>query len=600
MPSLFLCFALEDNEYGGERGSGSSVPAVGAGYEFASNAFPKNLLTLLVYTFLPPSRNASSPSVMKSFWQRNMPFISTPTQTTDRYRPGDHITQKEPPAITAPAREDDQSSFLLGVNTCGFTTGTTITCEYGYECTNVDDYRGCCAAGSNDCSATIHTSCLDYSLMPNAEMCGPHTLCCPLTKGYCMTYAFSTEDQPGATLTHVKCAVSPGFGELYPYPPELRTTSEDLPNTAADNTTSTLIIQPVHSGSSSSGSVSTGAIAGAVVGGIVLIILAAVGGFLIASRKRRTRRRRQQQQQQQWPEGKERDELRLGSAALGDNNMLAGRVRPLSTIPENLTPSPDSTSPTDKLKLQSSSTSGSSSVLRPHSSGPTWPLGPDSPRNPLGSHPVTEMDKRFSLRETSTEPQNNVPILGVPSPRPPGTRLAPPPPPPLKRKKVPNPSTTTDPSKSPRPVSKGGSPTSIITGLGLQMQSPRLSYVPVSPIDGALNVPVPVPVPVSSTPSSSSLGSVIPYHHPDPDSPVSPVSPLDDDDDDEEDVTPRQRISLVSAASGGGEGQEKQLENLVSPISPGERGSSSLGGHVSPLSDVTVSPPDSRRGSLEK
>jgi hypothetical protein len=65
---------------------------------------------------------------LRSIWQRNMPFISTPTQTTDVYQAaeGGEYEPEEPPGVTvAPVITGDASSFVLGVDTCGFTTGTT-------------------------------------------------------------------------------------------------------------------------------------------------------------------------------------------------------------------------------------------------------------------------------------------------------------------------------------------------------------------------------------------------------------------------------------------------------------------------------------------
>jgi hypothetical protein len=53
--------------------------------------------------------------------QRNMPFINTLTQSA-------YINQvgvSSPPAITSPAKEPETPPFVLGVDTCGFTTGST-------------------------------------------------------------------------------------------------------------------------------------------------------------------------------------------------------------------------------------------------------------------------------------------------------------------------------------------------------------------------------------------------------------------------------------------------------------------------------------------
>ncbi|KAI8624675.1 hypothetical protein F5Y19DRAFT_490773 [Xylariaceae sp. FL1651] len=520
----------------------------------------------------------------------------------------------EPPAITATAKEPVTTQFVLGVDTCGFTTSSTITCDFGYQCTNVDTYRGCCVAGAADCNSTIYTSCLNYENMPNAAMCGPHTLCCPLTRAYCFSYAFTTADRVGVTFTHVRCAESPGFGELYPYPLDWSTTTED--SSTASNTSNILNVEPVDDNSpASSNHISAGAITGAVVGGIIFVLLAISGLFLFFSCRRRQREERiQDTSADDSAKGKSKKDTHLG------DRVLAGCLRPLSAIHEQRSPLPVSPSPRDKGHSATTAT-------RPQSFGPNWPLGPGgsmSPANPLALHPIANVEKRLSLHDFSSQPQPHhqtqirVPILQVPTPPPPGTRLAPPPPPPPPPKKKP---------VSPR-TSMGSSPTSASSPA---LQSPRLTYVPAPPIDAAFGEEVEkrlsgvgVGVPTKNTTTGnatisltsplfaaamSSLESldtevvtarritiVGSYGNasrrgssPEDDyEPVSPVSPLDDDDD----APGNQRMSLVSAPSAPGN-MDQELDDLVSPVSPHDTGSAE--GRVSP---VTVSPLESRRGSI--
>ncbi|KAI3319982.1 hypothetical protein HD806DRAFT_524997 [Xylariaceae sp. AK1471] len=541
-----------------------------------------------------------------------MPLINNPTKTANVYRAGDNRT--EAPLITPAAKEPDTPPFILGVDTCGFTTGSTLTCDFGYQCTNVDSYRGCCVAGAADCSSTIYTSCLNYEVMPNAAMCGPHTLCCPLTKAYCFSYAFSTEEQPGATFTHVQCAESPGFGELYPYPPELQTTTED--SNPASNTSSVITVEPVGGGnSSSSSSISSGAIAGAVIGAVIFVLLAASGIFLFVNRRRRQRGEhvRSRIMANGAPPSPPTEDARLG------NRAPAGRLRPLSTIHERATPSPLSASPGDKRR-------SASAILRPQSFGPNWPLSLSSSishRNPLASHPVVDLEKRPGLHDLLPQQphpqihaQNRVPILQVPTPPTLGTRLAPPPP----KWKLKPPQTST-----------GGSPTS---ANGSALQSPRLSYIPVPPIDAAFgedvekglnSVAAPANTGINSSQTAASSTSPLlaavtssletlnanvatnkrltdngifintsrrsSGFDDDNGEPVSPVSPLDDDGD----APGNQRISLVSAPSALGDTDRGEFIDLVSPISPVDVGN--VEGGVSPIS---VSPLESRRSSFDE
>ncbi|KAI1176865.1 hypothetical protein F4777DRAFT_236411 [Nemania sp. FL0916] len=394
--------------------------------------------------------------------QHIMPFITTPTPTATK---GHERSKREDiPLITAAAREPETSQFVLGTDTCGFTSDGAVTCDAGYACSNIDSYRGCCIAGDADCSSTIYTDCLGYAEMPNAAMCGPQTLCCPYTKAYCVTYGFMTSDQPYDLFTHVQCAESPSYGELYPFPPSLTMTSESSSSTTQSSTSDTLSIQPVTStGSSSSGSsLSSGTIVGAAVGGAVggvaLIFLVIFSIFALIRRRRRQRQRQRE------------GHSRQGSDAPDAPQGVIGKGVPThTTIDEDLIPPP----PAPARASRERRLSVSSLLLRPFAHN--WPLGgPSSPRNPLSSHPVGDVEKRLiheDLVPRSTQhTKPSVPTLQVPASLTPGPHIAPRP-----RKES---------MTALKTSTTGVSPTTSTTASGLQ--SPRLSGNPPLTIDAAM------------------------------------------------------------------------------------------------------------------
>ncbi|RYP05811.1 hypothetical protein DL765_009726 [Monosporascus sp. GIB2] len=490
--------------------------------------------------------------------------------------------------------------FQLGISTCGFTSSSTITCSFGSECTDVGSYRGCCVAGAADCVSTIYTMCLGYEeAVIYGGNCGSHTLCCPAATPSCFSYVVlsTAEDRPDATLTHVECNESAGYGEMFPHPPELTTM------TTADSSSSGKSGAEPTDYSDSNSSTPTGAIVGAAVGVLALLCLAGLAAFLIV-RQRRRRRLRQ------------RAELEIAAAAAalspsdrdghGHNRRAAapaalsgttGRsLRPLSTIHEQLSPglgggrtgTAAASSPLTPTTPSSSSREKRKSARRSH--GPQWPLGSG---DPLAAHPV-DLEKRLS------DPRNNIgsaPQIQPPPP-PPGSRPAPLPPPP----------------KTPRTPSSSQphTPTSISAGL----QSPRLSYVPVSPIDAAFRDEAEagtttrpedferggsdaatglaaVGGAIGRSPSTRSARASpsrgvlsIPQQH--PQQHHESVSPMGTDDGDE--AGDPKRLSFVSIPSVPGDGES----SLVSPVGPEDRLLSSDGG----VSPATVSPIESRRGSL--
>ncbi|KAI1498839.1 hypothetical protein F5X99DRAFT_420320 [Biscogniauxia marginata] len=548
--------------------------------------------------------------------QLDMPFLSSPTKTVQSYGAG---SGKEP-AITS-ATELGTTQFVLGIDTrfllrveaVFISNQHLVTCDFGYECTNIGTYRGCCVPGASDCTSTIYTSCIDYGQVPNSAQCGPHSLCCPSTAGSCFSYGFITDDEPGATFTHVQCQESRGFGEMYPYPPEL-STSTDASAVSSLDSSSTLSVEPSNDDGHSSNSAPAGAIAGAVIGAIAFICLFIVAVYLFMRRRRQRQQRRQIGAAMISTEPTNLKDEPPGAAAAETTALGVGSLRPLSTIHEQRSPA-----------ISPSREKRKSAPTGRQSFKPDWPLGLNG--NPLASHPV-DLEKRLSLdtlgadrpaalapppQQARQEPQQpHVPILKVPTPPPPpGTRLAPPPPPP--------------PPKSPRHSSSVNPRTP--TSVGASLQSPRVSYVPVSPIEAAFGDEMDrrrtwlednaesrftgTAAAASNTRKSHGSGITPPVlslqglnnisstdfardnrTDRDPD-PVSPVSPLDDDDDDNDgDDDDTKRLSFVSVPSAPGEG-DREADDLVSPISPNDR--SNLDGRVSP---ATVSPLESRQGSI--
>lgn len=226
-----------------------------------------------------------------------------------------------------------------------------------------------------------------------------------------------------------------------------------------------------------------------------------------------------------------------------------------------------------------------------------------------------DLEKRLSDPRASTgNNSNNTPQIQVPPP--PGSKLAPLPLPP--------------PSKSSPSQPQLHTPTSISAGL----QSPRLSYIPVSPIDAAfrddidkrfnggggggggdaaaaaaaaasgLGIGIGVARSLSSRSVKNGNGSnndrtISSFDHQLREE--DPVSPIDDDDDDDEhdddadeENADSKRVSFVSAPSVAGDHDGDP--DLVSPLSPNTNRRS--GTEEVPVSPVTVSPVESRRGSV--
>ncbi|KAK8055369.1 hypothetical protein PG993_000596 [Apiospora rasikravindrae] len=525
--------------------------------------------------------------------------VATVTAAAASISPGPtpQTTPPPPRMLLASASE----SFVLGIDTCGFTSESTC------YCTNIGDHRGCCTGSPADCSASIWTTCRGYTDGGAGGYCGAHTLCCSAAAlPACVTYYFTTEREPGVTFTNVGCGTSAMYGQMYPFPPELiPTTSDEEYHSATD-----LTVNPIEtSGSDASKAQATsptGAIVGAIVGGVLLVALAILAFVLLAKR----RRRRQQQQQIT----KELISAPTGfgpttpekSGGGGGSRDLRTRLR-LSTIPEQNNPLP--TSP--MLSRYKSAR---------RSYGPDWPLGS---ADPLESHPVAmpasasaavDLKKRLSEPRRGSAPQLQIPGF-------PATRLSPAP-----------------PAKSPI----GGAPPSqqqqqhipaAPSSPGGMLQSPRLSFAPpAAPIDAALNDDVEKRVSVvdgaaASVPAAGSNSSIsnrnsyIPQRSsntirtsakPAPrnsvyqqqDEPVSPIeqSPIEGGSD--SGMGDPKRLSLVSAPSvRDSRFVFDAADDLVSPVSPDddeERGGERGGMDSGRVSPVTVSPMESRRSSLDQ
>ncbi|KAI0404891.1 hypothetical protein F4802DRAFT_615291 [Xylaria palmicola] len=455
--------------------------------------------------------------------QSTMPYLTTPTRTANVHEA--RSRRSEPTAITIAVGEPAPEPFILGTDTCGFITGSTYS------------YRGCCAAGALDCTATIYTGCLDYQDMPNAAMCGPQTLCCPWSRAYCVTHGFMTEGQPGATFTHVRCAESPVAGDLYPYPPEGITTIAD---STTDSISSIPTVEPSASGgSSSSKPVSPGTIAAAAVGGAVFVLLAILGILFYIIKKRRQQRQTS------------RISICVNDAPIeSTGDVDFGSKRPierqssLSTIHEQQTP----VSPSPSLVSKRRSVS---SLFRRQN----WPLGagapPISPRYPLSSHPILDLEKRASLSERPPQPSSY--HLGS------GGALL----------------------RASTPISEPCS-TPPLMSTGTESRDPRVSFIPTPTIDTAFGRELEwtlngVGGTFYNTGGRSSNLT-------DDREPVCPTSPLGG-------TQGNKRASFVSALSIPRDRGQGEANSLVSPVSP-----NSTEGRVSPM---TVSPLESRRGSFD-
>ncbi|KAI1382348.1 hypothetical protein F4677DRAFT_458494 [Hypoxylon crocopeplum] len=534
-------------------------------------------------------------------WKPDMPLISVPTEPirTGWIRPGEH-----PPSATT-VSVPGTTDFVLGVDTCGFTTSSTITCEFGSACTNVGDYRGCCLPGAEDCTSTIYTACIDYGQAPYAGACGPHTLCCSETNPYCFTYGFTTDGEPGATFTHVECDPTPGFGEMFPYPPEMVTMTPEASatDTSSSPDSSTSDSFTVESNTHSRSSTPTGAIVGAVVGGVALIILVITAAFLIIRRRRRKTPAHDDTSSPPAPTRiahsssdtspvteKEQAQAVATAAMTSRRSMRRSLLRPLSMIREQTIPIPGiaiTSIASPAHKRHRSATVGSTAR---QSYGPNWPFGATN-SNPLASHPVDpDLRKRLSdSRLGASIPHGSLAAVGKEQPRVP--ILPPPPPPGTKLAKRP-------PPLLPKSMRNPDSPVRTPSSATAMLQSPRLSYVPVSPIEGVAfsdgaqkrvsrligklnrdDAPSSISTPATTTASPQNAEV------------VEPVSPIESDGDDVEGYA--QRLSYISAPSMPGE-RDLEAEGLVSPVSPDDVVSDS---DDDGDGSVTVSPLESRRGS---
>ncbi|KAI1866533.1 hypothetical protein JX265_007834 [Neoarthrinium moseri] len=345
------------------------------------------------------------------------------------------------------------------------------------------------------------------------------------------------------------------FGQLYPYPPELAPTTSAMPHTHDANATSTL---SNNTDGKARRPVPVGAIVGAIIGVVLLVILVIIATVLIARRKRR--------------QARVNNMKTTTGAGGGDDGILPSmpeaeqrrRLR-LSTIPEQASPISPAVSSAGMSRFKSTR----------RSYGPEWPMGST---DPLESHPVpTDPEKRASPEPIRTGP--TVPTLQLPAV--PATRVTPAPPPT-------SPSTILA-SEEISPSTPHAAP--------VMLQSPRLSYHPVSPIDAAFSDEVEKrvsrldgaapPAPEAHSQPPSRARSLLPE--------AEEVSPIDEDEH-----AVDNRLSLISVPSM--HDRSPALDEIVSPVSLEEDDSDLApqapeeSGTVSP---VTVSPIESRRSSTK-
>ncbi|KAK8050476.1 hypothetical protein PG994_012206 [Apiospora phragmitis] len=350
-----------------------------------------------------------------------MPGIGNLVRPTMNIRPAtvtaaDASTSPGPTPQTMPPPRmrlaSASESFILGIDTCGFTSESTC------YCTNIGDARGCCTGSPADCSASIWTTCRGYTEGGDGY-CGAYTLCCAAALPACITYYFTTKSEPGETLTNVGCGTSAMYGQMYPLPPELMPTTSDEDHRSATD----LSVNPIETSGSESEKAQptnpTGAIVGAIVGGVLLVALAILACVLLA--KRRRRRQEQQQISKELISGPT-DFTNVApttgapeKSGGGVANSLRTRLR-LSTIHEHNGPLPAS----PMLARYKSAR---------RSYGPDWPLGS---ADLLESHPVAvpavpaaaanannvDLEKRLSEPRRGSAPQLQISAF-------PATRLAP-------------------------------------------------------------------------------------------------------------------------------------------------------------------------------
>ncbi|KAK3322663.1 hypothetical protein B0H66DRAFT_554906 [Apodospora peruviana] len=209
-----------------------------------------------------------------------------------------------------PRAEVSLASGPVGTNTCGFYTddGSALSCPAGFTCTNIGNYRDCCAGG--DCTSSSFSSvCLDQT-DPACTSSTPGTTCCGINPQapYCATYLWGTSETPNKLFTVFACQdkLFSGQSILYPEPPVF--IMDDTPTSAVPPSTSstsgaattTPTQSPGGGGGSGGSSTNIGGIVGGVLGGIAL-----VGILLLAFYWIRTRSRRQSANTAETPGGSE-------------------------------------------------------------------------------------------------------------------------------------------------------------------------------------------------------------------------------------------------------------------------------------------------------
>ncbi|KAI1469956.1 uncharacterized protein F4812DRAFT_421043 [Daldinia caldariorum] len=535
----------------------------------------------------------------------DMPLISTQTTTLNTYgiRPGG-----QPASLTA-VNVPGTTDFVLGIDTCGFTTASTVTCNFGYECTNVGGYRGCCLPGAGDCASTIYTDCVDHDDISNTAECESQTLCCPSSRPSCYTYWFDDDSGPQDTFKLIDCQTLRGFGILYPFPPEMTMTSDT-------STVSTQYSEPTNSeqataGSESDSSTPAGTIAGAVVGSVAFVIILVIVAILIICRRRSNKAAATGPPVPMKSAGSSIDTVptlekqQRQTAAAAAKPSRRSFLRPLSMIREHplAIPNPNPTpTPASGIRRHKSAAAH-------HSPRSNWPLG--HPGNPLGSHPVdANLRKRLSDSRLGTvgslpgerdivaergHDTLRVPVLQFPPPPPP------PPPPPGTRSVSPLKPTRGDDDDGDYKGTGGGAVTPTSAAAAAALKSPRLQHAPVSPIMSRVldgigprraasqgSTSASVSAPFSGARRTSTGGGAN----------AEPVSPIGSDGrgEGEEGLEYLPRVSYMSTSTfATTRDKASRRDELVSPIGVDEAVSDTE--ELESL--VTVSPLESRRGSMD-
>lgn len=190
-----------------------------------------------------------------------------------------------------------RQSGSIGSNTCGFLTfdKSPFSCDAGYTCTNVGQFRGCCQ-GSACKTRSFSSVCLD-STAPACSRYTSGTMCCTASEHpFCVTYLWATTATPNQVFSLYVCDTEYYAGQqILAAEQSLATTTTSPTSTSIGSSTSsvptstapTVSNTPVADPGAGGVAPSSGAIAGIVIGGLAVIGLVVLGVFFMFFRHRK-------------------------------------------------------------------------------------------------------------------------------------------------------------------------------------------------------------------------------------------------------------------------------------------------------------------------